>query len=49
MPDQVIICAHRGASSTRPENTIAAFTEAAALAVAKCSNSTSGPPLTAIC
>ena len=31
MPDQVIICAHRGASSTHPENTIAAFTEAAAL------------------
>ncbi len=31
MPDQVIICAHRGASSTHPENTIAAFTAAAAL------------------
>ena len=31
MPDQVIICAHRGASSTHPENTIAAFTEASAL------------------
>ena len=31
MPDQVIVCAHRGASSTHPENTIAAFTEAAAL------------------
>ena len=31
MPDQVIVCAHRGASGTHPENTIAAFNEASAL------------------
>ncbi|MEE2872812.1 MAG: glycerophosphodiester phosphodiesterase family protein, partial [Candidatus Latescibacterota bacterium] len=31
MPNQVVVCAHRGASGTHPENTIPAFVEAAAL------------------
>lgn len=31
MPKQVVVCAHRGASGTHPENTIAAFAETAAL------------------